>query len=120
MKYGHLVVAALFLLFAYFQLNDPDPWAWVALYLGVSTVAILAFFRKSFKWLAVGGLAIIAIWGVILFPAFLDWISMGTPSIASEMKTEQPHIELTREFLGLMLCALVLGGYLIRARKGWT
>ncbi|MEQ8702590.1 MAG: transmembrane 220 family protein [Phaeodactylibacter sp.] len=120
MKNGHLVVAALFLLFAYFQLNDPDPWGWVALYIGVSAVALLAFFRQPFRWLAIAGLGIIAIWGIQLFPAFLEWITMGTPSIAEEMKTDQPHIELAREFLGLMLCALVLGGYLIRGRKGWT
>ncbi|RME99089.1 MAG: hypothetical protein D6772_08190, partial [Bacteroidetes bacterium] len=25
------LIAALFALFAYLQLNDPDPWAWVAL-----------------------------------------------------------------------------------------
>jgi len=120
MRYGHLIVAALFLLFAYFQLNDPDPWGWVALYLGVGAVALLAFFRRSFRWIAVAGLVAIAIWGVSLFPSFMDWVTMGTPSIAEEMKAEQPHIELAREFLGLMLCALVLGGYLIRDRKGWT
>jgi hypothetical protein len=120
MKYGHLIVAVLFALFAYFQLNDPDPWGWIALYLCVSTVAVLTFLHRSPRWLAIAGLAVIAIWGIQLFPAFLEWISMGAPSITEEMKTEQPHIELTREFLGLMLCALVLGGYLIRARKGLT
>jgi len=120
MRYGHLIAAALFALFAFFQLNDPDPWGWVALYLSVSAVALLAFFRQPFRWLAIAGLVVIIIWGIQLFPAFLDWVSMGAPSIAAEMKTEQPHIELTREFLGLMLCALIFGGYLIRNRKGWT
>lgn len=120
MRYGHLIIAALFFLFAYFQVNDPDPWGWVALYLAVGAVGLLAFFRQPFRWFIVPLLCVIAIWGVQLFPAFMDWIEMGAPSITAQMQADQPQTELVREFLGLMLCALVLGGYLIRARKGWT
>ncbi len=120
MRYGHLIVAALFLLFAYFQLNDPDPLKWVALYLATSSIALLAFFRQAYKWLAIGTLVAVGIWGIWLFPAFLDWVELGMPNIASEMKTEAPHIELTREFLGLLFCALVVGGYLVRGRRNWS
>lgn len=118
MKYGHLIVTALFFLFAYFQTNDPDPWGWIALYLGVGTVSLLAFLGQPFRWLAIPGLVFITIWGIQLFPAFLNWLETGAPSITSQMKTNEPHIELVREFFGLMLCGLVLGGYLVRNRGG--
>lgn len=120
MSYGHLVVAALFFLFAYFQVNDPDPWGWVALYLGVGTVGLLSFLKQPVRWLVIPGLFVVAIWGIQLFPALIGWIEQGAPSITDQMQASQPHVELVREFFGLMLCGLVLGGYLVRNRRGTT
>ncbi|MEM6879545.1 MAG: transmembrane 220 family protein, partial [Bacteroidota bacterium] len=51
------------------------------------------------------------IWGLIRVPDLVDWIRQGAPSIVEEMKAEAPHIELTREFLGIGICLLVLGAY---------
>jgi len=34
---------------------------------------------------------------------------MGMPNIAGSMQAEEPHIELTREFLGLAVAALACG-----------
>ena len=42
---------------------------------------------------------------------------MGTPNIASEMKTEEPHIELVREFLGLFICVGVLIFHLLEVKR---
>jgi hypothetical protein len=48
-------------------------------------------------------------WMVTLLPGFFEWIRMGMPSIISEMKAEAPHIELVREFLGLLLATIAMG-----------
>lgn len=118
MKYGHLVVAGLFLLFAFFQLNDPDPWGWVVVYSWVGIVALLTFWRKpQRKWMALLGLIGVIGAGIYLFPGFQQWVSAGAPSLAGEMSADQPEIEYAREFLGLLLCGLVLSAYVLSGRR---
>jgi hypothetical protein len=113
-RYLHLVVALLFALFAYWQLNDPDSWAWIAMYLSVAVVAGLAAFGRSSRPLIYIALAAAGIWLVFLIPDFIDWVQMGMPTITGSMKAEAPHIELTREFLGLAICSGTLLVYLRR------
>jgi hypothetical protein len=106
MKAFNLILALIFALFAALQFNDPDPWGWVALYGWVAAVSALAAFGRRYPWLVYLGLAACLIWLAVLAPGFIAWIQMGMPSIAGSMKAEAPHIELAREFLGLVLAAL--------------
>jgi hypothetical protein len=39
------------------------------------------------------------------------------PSITASMKAESPYIELSREFFGLLLCAIAALYYLIKAKR---
>ena len=110
-------LAVLFVIFAVVQFNDPDPFFWVAIYLLVATVCGLAAVGQYRKILILFGLAICAFELAALFPDFMNWINSGMPNIASEMKTEEPHIELTREFLGLLVCIGVLGFQYFQSRK---
>ncbi len=103
---ARIIISALFLLFAIVQLNDPDPWLWVLLYGATSAVFVWSIFRPLPKWLLWGGLGIIFIAMLSLLPGFINWIQMGMPTITGSMKAEAPHIELTREFLGLVICGL--------------
>ena len=118
MRYFHLLIAALFALFAYWQLNDPDWPQWVLMYGFVTVTALWAFFGTPPKWLPWTGLAVAGVWLATLIPAFIDWLQMGTPTITGQMKAENPHVELTREFLGLLIVILALGGYAARVRTG--
>lgn len=115
MKITNLVLGALFLLFAIVQYNDPDPWLWMLLYGFIAGVLIFAAFGKREKWVAIGGFLICAVWFLSLLPDFINWVQMGMPTITGSMKTEEPHIEYTREFLGLGICMLVL---FLNWRKG--
>ncbi len=101
-----IVISVLFILFAAVQLNDPDPWAWVLLYGATAGVVLWSAFRSLPNWLLWGGIAVIIISILWLVPAFIDWVNMGMPTITGSMKAEAPHIELTREFLGLIICGL--------------
>jgi hypothetical protein len=56
----------------------------------------------------IAGITICVIWIATLLPEFINWLQMGMPNIAESMKTEEPHIEYTREFLGLALCITAL------------
>lgn len=117
MKYLHLLVALLFALFAYWQLNDADWPAWVAMYGTVAIVAGLTAFGRPPQLLVYAGLAAAGIWMATLVPDFISWVTSGMPTITGQMKAESPHVELTREFLGLLISALTLVAYAVSLRR---
>lgn len=108
-KFLNLVLAMVFALFAAWQHNDPDPWAWMALYGFVASACGYAAFKPLHPRLLQAGMLACLLWAASLLPEFIGWLRMGAPSIAYSMKAETPHIEFTREFLGLLLCLATLG-----------
>ena len=106
MKITNIIIGLLFILFAVVQINDPDPWLWVLLYAFVAGVYFFAAFDKRNKWVPLVGITLSAIWLISILPEFINWIQMGMPTITGSMKAEEPHIEYTREFLGLGICIL--------------
>ncbi len=117
MKIFNLFLTLLFALFAAVQFNDPDPWGWALMYGFVAAVCGFAAFGRFHAYALYLGLGIALIWMATLLPGFVNWIKMGMPTITGSMKAESPHVELTREFLGLALCILVLGWQWRRARQ---
>ena len=117
MKLLNLILAALFIIFAIVQYNDPDPWLWIAIYLFMATITGMAAFGKYQKMVIVLGLVFCLVYLVLLLPDFVDWLSSGAESIVGSMKAEKPHIELTREFLGLVICLATLFFHLKKARQ---
>ncbi len=108
MKITNLIIAAVFILFAYFQLNDPDPFAWMVLYFFIAAVCVFSAYGRMHKYVLWAGIAGCLIWMGLLLPEFINWIKMGMPNIAGQMKAEEPHVEFTREFLGIGICLAVL------------
>ncbi|NNE28619.1 MAG: hypothetical protein HKN16_03230 [Saprospiraceae bacterium] len=105
MKWVKGILALLFLSFAWVQLDDPDPYGWVAIYLAIAIACGMAAFGRYYTPF-VGTLGVIAVlWMVGLVPEVWDWIQRGAPNIAGQMKAESPYIEFTREFFGLLLIA---------------
>ena len=119
MKTTNIVLAVLFVLFAVVQINDPDPWAWVALYLYVGVLFALAAFGRVFRPAMLVGMAACLVWLALLLPEFINWVNMGMPTITGSMTAEEPHIEYTREFLGLFISMGALGFlyYKTKAKK---
>ena len=110
----HKILAAIFVLFAAFQYNDPDFFIWVPIYLIVGIVIIL-FDRKIFNLRLTQLLLVLYIIGMFTYyPDVISWIKNGTPSITGSMKAESPFIEFIREFFGLFICCLALGYYAYR------
>jgi len=113
----HKILAALFILFAAFQYNDPDFYIWIPIYLIVG-IAILFFDRGKYSLRIFQTLLVLYIIGMIsYYPDVISWIQNGTPSIANSMQAESPFIEFIREFFGLGICVLGLGYYCFLASK---
>ena len=109
MRITNIILALLFTIFAVVQYNDPDPWLWIGIYLFMALISLLAANSIYPSWVLRGGMVLTLIGLAMLLPDFIDWLSTGAESITQSMKAEKPHIELTREFLGLLICALTLG-----------
>ena len=120
MKIFNIILSLLFVLFAYFQYNDPDPWSWIAIYLAVAVICGFAAFGKYFRWGILLLLTALTIYWAILLPDFISWIGEGMPTITGSMKAESPHIELVREFLGLLILIGTLIFQYRRSGEGWA
>ncbi|MBK8498664.1 MAG: transmembrane 220 family protein [Flavobacteriales bacterium] len=107
-KIIHLLLALSFLAFAYLNLNDPDAPIWVLGYGAAALLFALAVFgradRRISGWYAVA----MAVWMLTLSRGMIDWFRMGMPSITGTMQAHEPHIEVVREFLGLLIAVLAL------------
>jgi hypothetical protein len=98
-----IVFGLVFLLFAYFQFNDPDPHIWIPVY---STAALACYMASKGLWPAwvFYGLAAAYFIGAILqWPPEFEGIFFG------DLEMRSLNIELARESLGLGVCTLVMG-----------
>lgn len=110
----------LFLLFAYWQWNDPDPWLWIPIYgLAALLTAMAAGGKYSLPVLSV--FIVLCLAGfVYLYPSAVgEWIQQEWQQQDLSMKTQQ--MEQGRESFGLLIVALVMAIALYfgwRARAG--
>ncbi len=104
-----ILFAVAFAVFAFLNLNDPDPIPWVAAYGATAILAALAAFGRAHRVLVgVVGVAMF-VWMCTMIPGIVEWFLGGMPSIVDEMQATEPHIEVVREFLGLFIAVLALG-----------
>ena len=72
----------------------------------------LAFRNKYYPGWYIGGIIVYAVYGVGLFfwkNGVLDWMTKhDAANITGTMKADQPWIEETREFFGLVILIVVL------------
>lgn len=104
----NILLALVFAAFAALQFNDPDPIVWVLAYGSVAVLFALAVFgradRRVSGWLCVA----LLVWMLTMLPGMMDWLDSDMPSIVEEMKASTPHVEVVREFLGLMIAVWAL------------
>ena len=119
MKIFNLILAVLFLSFSVLQLNDEpgDVLFWVLVYAGIGVISAFGAFNRYNLWMILFGLAAVVYELFRKFPTFAQWIGDGMPSITGSMKASSPHVELAREYLGLILCLVVLIYHYVRYAK---
>lgn len=108
----NILFCLIFLAFAYVNLNDPDAWLWVSIYLFGALCCGAAVFGYYFPIAYLVADALYLIYALNRFftkDGVWDWVTKyKTPNIAASMQAEKPWIEKTREFFGLLIVIAVL------------
>src|ERR1700712_912168 len=105
----NLIFCLAFVVFAYLNLNDVDPWLWVPIYMSASICCGLAAFEMYYPAVYTLLILFYLIYAGILFFAkdgVRDWLTKyKKESLVQEMQATKPYIEKTREFFGLLIIA---------------
>ena len=122
MKVFNIIFCFVFIVFAALQYNDPDPYVWVPIYMYTAVLCWLAARQRYFTKAYLLGIVVYA--GYAIYKMFdanglIDWIKLHhAENIAGTMKAEQPWIEETREFFGLVILIAVLAvNYFVAIKK---
>ena len=120
MKVFNLLLAAMFVVFAFVQVNDPDPVVWILIYGAMAVTCILAAFSRYYPVLLIVLLVAYVAYSVVFFPGVAQWLQSEDKSMLFDdiAKMQYLYIEQSREFLGLLICVLVLVMHLVRSRSG--
>lgn len=110
-----VTLALLFLLFTATQFNDPDPLLWISIYGTIAILSLSSIFYKIPDIVIYIISALLVVYLAVLIPEIISWIRQGMPSIVESMKAEEPHIEYTREFFGIIICLATL--FYLRSSK---
>jgi hypothetical protein len=106
MRYLALFFALVFLLFAYWQFNDPDPVWWITVYLVSAYCAFQVFRGKSNLELLAVLTILYAAGAVNAWLQMSAWEGFFTEGAGLTMKTVNQ--ELARESAGLGICAVAV------------
>ena len=101
-----LVLAVFLVGCAAVQYNDPDPLLWIALYGSGAVLLALAALGWRRRWAVAIVLGAYAAMGATVLPGFVDWL-LHYPGgdLVAPMSADHPHIEMSREFVGLLIAA---------------
>ncbi|MGB3465389.1 MAG: transmembrane 220 family protein [Cyclobacteriaceae bacterium] len=99
----------IFGMFAYVQVNDPDPVLWVIAYLIVAAVCLARAFNYSWKYINLTIHIGFVIASFFFVGGVWEWlITENKSELFGEMVYKKPYIEETREFLGLTIAAIAM------------
>jgi hypothetical protein len=122
MKFFNIFFILVFILFAAFQYNDPDPYLWIPIYLYPAVLCYLEVKQKSINKMAyLAGFLIFGVYAIYkLFDTngIIDWIKFhNASSIAATMKAEVPWVEESREFFGLIIILIAMSINYFKSKK---
>jgi len=113
-----LIIAAVSLLCAALQYNDPDPLLWGAYYLALGLFAILCSFglRLRFGFISLVMASLLLLGGA--WPGVQQYLgNKDGQTLANAMSKEYPYIEQTREFGGAAIgLAAAIACFLVAQR----
>jgi len=119
MRIVNFLFAAMFMVFAFVQINDPDPVIWILIYGVMAVLSIMAIFEFYPRKFLIGLLVLFIAYSLVYIRGVLEWLRQDNKGDLFDdvAKMQHPYIEESREFLGLMICVAVLVFYLYRSRR---
>lgn len=119
MRITGFVLAVMFLAFAFVQINDPDPLIWILIYGSMAVVSVMAAFSYYPRKFLIAMLILFAVYSSMYFEGVLEWLKQDDKSALFDevAKMEHLYIEEAREFLGLVICMVIIITYLVKSRK---
>jgi hypothetical protein len=119
MKVVNLLLAVLFVVFAFVQINDPDPALWILIYGVMAVTCVLAAFGYYYPKVLIGILIVYGVYSLTYWSSISKWLKADNKAMLFDdvAKMENLYIEESREFLGLFICILVLIMHLLMARN---
>ncbi len=112
MKTINLLFIVVFVLSAALQYNDPDPYAWMPIYLYGAFLCYQAMRKKYNPVFYIIGFVIYISYAAYLLvtrDGVLSWANEhDAENIAASMQATKPWIEDTREFFGLLILIFAL------------
>ncbi|GAB3937056.1 transmembrane 220 family protein [Larkinella terrae] len=113
-KFIAIFFGLLFVLFAAFQYNDPDPQVWIPIYGFAAIASFLAFGNVARPWFyIVAGI-------VYLGVAVYWWPPKFEGFLLDEMGMKTVNIELARESGGLAICGAVMFLLAVLTRESFS
>lgn len=119
MKITNFILALIFLLFAFVQINDPDPILWILIYGNMAVLCVLAMFKMRFIYWLAATIVLYGIYASLLINGAWEWLQSPDRSLLFDdiAKMQYPYIEETREFLGLLICISAAVFHLLSNKK---
>lgn len=119
MRIVNFLLAVMFLVFAFLQINDPDPLIWILIYGVMAVYCIMAIFSFYPQKLLLATIAIYVLYGLSYINGVIAWAQSENPALlfSDVAKMDYWYIEEAREFLGLLICLGILIFYIIRSRS---
>ena len=119
MRVINFLLALMFLVFAFLQVNDPDPALWILIYGAMSVVCMMAIFESYNRKLLFALIMLYSVYCYFLWPGISEWFRQEDKSVLFDdvMKMEHLYIEESREFLGLIMSMVVVLFYIIRSYR---
>jgi hypothetical protein len=102
MKIFKIIFGLVFMLFAYYQFNDPDATIWIFIYSAAALACYMSINNLWPSWVFYALAAGYMVGAVLQWPPHYEGIFFG------EVKMRSINIEEARESLGLLICCLVM------------
>lgn len=119
MRIVNFLLAVMFLLFAFVQLNDPDPVIWILIYGSLAVFCIMAMFEFYARKFILAWILILVAYSILYVDGVIEWLKSEDKSALFDeiAKMQNWYIEEAREFLGLIICISVLIFYWFRSGR---
>src|SRR5688572_28280829 len=81
MRIVNFILAIMFLLFAFVQINDPDPVIWILIYGAMAVLSIMAIFEFYPTKFTIGLLVLYVLYSIVYMPGVLEWLRRDDKSM---------------------------------------